>query len=387
MHRFLFLFTTIALFCAAAAKQPKVVKPAGPVHGVKTPGVLIPYESLKAEASIAVAAPPAGMLFTESIAIADGKGIQRLDAKTNAAFEPSRDIAGLDKPCGGLLSAFSFVWTPVCGTAKLAKLEMRPVRTGPARGAGREGKGEAKPEVSAETKPEAKPEVKAEAKPGEPRPERKPEPPPAAPVFIDTGAAPTAVTAIAASEDSVWLLADAKTSLQRIDPIENRVVAEVRLPAGCQSIVSAERALWVACPSEAKLLRIDPRTNLVEKRIEVPAEPVAVAAGESSIWVLSRKEGKVSRIDPKTNKITATIELAIPNAEGTLAFGEGSLWASVPGFPLMRIAPATDKVVQQFHGEGGGVVHFGLGSLWVTSPKGTAVARFDPKRVLATLAD
>ena len=95
----------------------------------------------------------------------------------------------------------------------------------------------------------------------------------------------------------------------------------------------------------------------------------------------------MARIDPKTNKVTATIDLAVPNADGTLAFGEGSLWSSLPGFPVIRIAPDTDKVAQQFHGEGGGLVHFGLGSVWVGAVNSGAVARFDPKRVLATLAE
>jgi hypothetical protein len=53
----------------------------------------------------------------------------------------------------------------------------------------------------------------------------------------------------------------------------------------------------------------------------------------------------------------------------------------------MCIAPGSDKVVQQFHGDGGGIVHFGLGSVWVSAPKSKTVLRFDPKRILATLAD
>ena len=347
-----------------AAKPPKVVKPLLPAHGVKTPGVLIPYGSLKSAAEIALESPATGFLFTESIAMADASGVRRLDAKTNRPFEPALDIKGLDKPCGGLISAFSFVWTPVCGASSLAKLDMRPVPL--------PKEGEQQPKVE-----------KTDA----PKPEPTPLTPPAPPAFIATGTAPVAVAAITASEDSVWLLADAKTSLQRIDPKENKVVAEIRLPAACTAILAAEGSIWVACPGEAKLLRIDPRTNLVDKRIEVSAEPVSIAAGESSIWVLCRQEGKVARIDPKTNKVTATIDLAVPNADGTLAFGEGSLWASLPGFPLIRIAPATGKVAQQFHGDGGGVVAFGLGSVWVSAPQSKLVTRFDPKRVLATLAE
>lgn len=386
MHRrFLILFAG-AVWCAAAAKQPKVAKsPAAPIHGVKTPGVLIPFETLKSEAVITLASPPAALLFTESIALADTAGIHRYDSKTNAPFDPPRDLAGLDKPCGGMLSAFSFVWMPVCGKPALAKLDMRPVPAPPQ--PTEKAKADDKVVAGETKKPEdAKPEEKKASGERRSRGPRN-DTPPAAPAFLELASAPSAPAAIAATEDSIWLLADEKTSLQRIDPKENRIVAEVRLPPSCTSLLAAERSLWIACPSESKLLRVNPRTNLVEKRIDVAAEPVSVTAGESSIWVLSRKEGKVARIDPKTNKVTATIDLAVPNADGALAFGDGMVWASLPGFPVIRIAPATDKVVQQFHGDGGGRIHFGLNSLWVASAGVNRVIRFDPKRVLATLAE
>jgi hypothetical protein len=381
------------------AKDPKPAKIQAPAHGIKTPGVLIPYAGLKSDAEIALEAPATGFLFTDAIALNSDAGIRRFDAKTNKPFEPSKDIAGIEKPCGGLVNAFSFVWTASCGKLALAKVQMSPA----VRPAGRRGRpeGGAPPAEKAPTKEDAAKPVSAAPPPPPPPPARpatetakpaepaKAEPlkPPAPPVFIETGSAPVAVPALAASEDSIWMLSDAKTALLRIDPIANRIVAEMRLPAACASILYAESALWVACPSESRLLRIDPKTNLVEKRIEIAKEPLALAAGEGSIWVLCRKEGKIARIDPKTNKVSATIDLSIPNAEGMLAFGEGSLWASAPGYPVMRITPVNDKVAQQFHGEGGGIIHFGLGSVWVSSAKSKSVWRFDPKRIQATLAD
>lgn len=387
MRTCLYLIAAVAL-----AKDPKPPKNAVPAAGVKTPGVLIPAASLKAEAEFTLSSPPAGFHFSDAVSLAEAGGIRRFDAKTNKAFEPSRDIKEVAKPCGGLVNAFGALWTATCGTPALAKVELPPP---PREGRGGGGRGmTAKPDAAKPdaAKPEAeKAEAKLAAKPEPPKAEfAKPSPPPAKPkpaVFISLETAPAARAAVAASEDSVWLLADSKTSLQRIDPKEHKPVADLRLPSACASILYAEAALWVACPGETKLLKVDPKTNLVDKRIEVAAQPVALAAGEGSIWVLGRKEGKISRVDPKTNKVTATIELGVPNAEGTLAFGEGALWASVPGFPVMRIAPGTDKVVQQFHGEGGGLIAFGAGSVWVGSEKSSVVRRYDPKRIQATLAE
>jgi streptogramin lyase len=208
---------------------------------------------------------------------------------------------------------------------------------------------------------------------------------------IPTGSRITAKSAVAANEDSIWLLADSKTTLQRIDPKDNAIVGELRLPANCTSVLAADSSIWVTCPTEDRVIRIDPKTSLVSKRIEVAAEPVALAFGEGAVWVLGRKEGKISRVDPKTNKVVATIDLGIPGAAtGSLAFGEGSLWASLPGFPVIRISPTAEKekVLQEFHGEGGGgVITFGLGSVWVASPGVNSVKRYDPKRIVATLAE
>jgi virginiamycin B lyase len=315
----------------AVSAAPKDAKKK-PTVGVQTPGVQIPFASLKSDAEIKLEAAPTGAAFTTEAFIAAGAIVQRVDAKTN---KPGDKIAGLDNACGGLLNALSSLWTVNCGTKTLAKLDAKAAK------------------VTA---------------------------------TIEAGAV-VAPTALAASADSVWLLADDKTTLIRIDPKNNTPVAEVRLPTACTSVLSAESSLWVTCPSVDKVLRINPQTNLVEKRIDVPGQPIAVTFGEASIWVLAKKEGKVAQIDPKTNKVTATIDLAIPNANGSIVFGDGSVWASAPGFPVMRIHPGTAKLVQQFAGEGGGMIYSGLGAVWVTNPTAKTITRFDPKRIVATLAD
>jgi streptogramin lyase len=147
-------------------------------------------------------------------------------------------------------------------------------------------------------------------------------------------------------------------------------------------------ALWVTCPSENRVLRINPETTLVEKRIEVSVHPSALAIGESSLWVLCLKDGKVERIDPKTNKVTKTIETGVSGAgAGGIAFGQGSVWVTLSGFPITRIDVASEKVAQQFWGVGGGAIQFGQGSVWLTNVQDGTLWRIDPKRILATLAE
>jgi streptogramin lyase len=163
---------------------------------------------------------------------------------------------------------------------------------------------------------------------------------------VASGIGPARI-AIAATEDSVWALTDARGTVSRIDPQQNELVAEFRVFADCRSLTF----------------------------------------GESSVWVLTAKDGKVERIDPKTNKITKTIETGAPAAGGTISFGEGSVWVSTAAFPLTRIDPTTEKVAQQFRGAGGGVVQAGAGSVWLAGKDTGKLLRFDPKRIAATLAE
>jgi len=335
--RFRLLAATLLAAAAYSQKKP-APGPVLPKNGVKTPGVRIPFDSLKAEAEFAVGGKPGWFAFGERVLIPNEAlgTIARVNPRTSKEEEAWK---GFDKPCGGVAVAFESVWSPSCGGGAVSRIETKS------------GKVTAK---------------------------------------IETGA-PVALPAVAASSDSVWVLADAKTTLARIDPETNAIVAEMRLSEACSSILFAEQSLWVTCPKESKILRIDPKTNLVTKRIETPSRPVSAAFGEGSIWVLCQAEGKVTRIDPKTDKSTATIELGIPDAAGNIAFGEGSVWVTAPGFPITRIAPATDKVVQQFYGEGGGAIQAGPGAVWLANwakdgGKGT-VWKLDPKRIAATLAE
>jgi virginiamycin B lyase len=328
-------FALLLSLAIAADKTPKSAygkSPAAIKVGVKTPGVQIPFANLKPEAEFEATGNPEWIFFSAAVFAPGRDAIERIEPKTNKKGEP---IAAMAKPCGGMASGFGSLWAPVCGTSSLARIDAK--------------------------------------------------------TFKVTNAIPTGVASapgvIAATADSVWLLTDDKTTLARLDPDQDAVVAEVRVPAGCRSLIFGEAALWLACPAENKVLRVNPATNLVEKPIAVSAQPEALATGEGSIWALCRKDGKIDRIDPKTNKVSKTIELGTPNTSGEIAFGEGFIWVTQTGFPLARIDIGSETVVQQFTGEGGGAIAVSPGAVWLSNLKAGTIWRIDPKRVLATLPE
>ncbi|HEX8027419.1 MAG TPA: hypothetical protein VF491_03110, partial [Vicinamibacterales bacterium] len=147
------------------------------------------------------------------------------------------------------------------------------------------------------------------------------------------------------------------------------------------AIVFANDALWVTSGGN-RLTRVNPNNNEVIESIDVGPKAGRLAALDGSIWTLNQGDGSVSRVDAATNKVVATIKVGESVAAGEIAAGEGSVWISAIGVPLVRIDPRTNKVAQRFSGDGGGAVLVAHGSLWIAA--GPQVTwRLDPKLVAA----
>lgn len=320
---------SISAFAADKPGHKKTPAPTTPKIGIRTPGIQLAFSRLKAEAELPTPDKP------DWIFVSPGRGaaafiptknsIDKIDLKTN---KPGTPIPSLDRPCG-MVSAFGSLWIPVCGAHSLLRLDSRKLTT----------------------------------------------------VATIPAGTSSARGIVADSADSIWLLTDDKTTLSRIDPDQNVVVGELRVPADCHGLILAEKALWLACPSENKVLRVNPETNLVEESVKVSDQPISLASGAGSIWILCRKDGKIDRIDPKTNKVTKTIDLDVPAADGELAFGADFLWVTQTGFPLTRIDPMAETVLQQFYGEGGGAIDVSSDAIWLSNLKAGTVWRIDPKLV------
>jgi virginiamycin B lyase len=302
--------------------------------GVKAAGIQIPIANLKPDAIFEVPGGPDWIAVDESVWISNyPKGsVTRIDPKTNKVM--GAIPTGL-KPCSGLAAGFGSLWVPNCGDRTLSRVDLKSG------------------------------EVKA---------------------AISTGIA-NSEGGIAIGAGSVWLMTDDKGTLARFDPDTNKVVAEIYVATGSDVVAFGEGSVWVTSTTHDLLSRVDPKTNLVVETIHVGKKPRFLAVGEGAVWVLNQGDGSVSRVDPKTNKVSATIEAGVPGDGGDIAAGEGSVWVASFEFPLTRIDPFTNKVVQQFAGPGGDAVRVGLGSVWLSNLRQHNVWRIDPRRIEATIAE
>jgi YVTN family beta-propeller protein len=116
-------------------------------------------------------------------------------------------------------------------------------------------------------------------------------------------------------------------SVERVDPVNLKVVASIPLDSLPADIAADGQGVWVVERRDNLLVRIDPKTNQVVGRIKVGDAPFAVATDESSVWVANLDAGTVSRIDPKRDKVVATIKVGPRPTD--IAAGEDGIWVIV----------------------------------------------------------
>lgn len=305
-----------------------------PKPGVKTPGVRVPMTQLKPEAVYEIPGAPDWIAVGESVYVSNKpkNSITKIDVKENKV---AATITVGSKPCSGLAIGFGSLWVPLCGDNAVARVDLKTDKV-------------------------------------------------TATIPITIG---DSEGGLATGAGSVWILTDKKGTLARIDPDTNKVITEIRLVPGSYTAAFGEDAVWVTSTGQNLLIRVDPHTNLVTEQIKVGKKPRFLTIGGGFVWTLNQEDGSVTKVDPKTNKVAATIETGVPGEGGDIAYGEGSVWVTGFEFPISRIDPELNKVVQQFAGEGGDAIRAGLGSVWLCNLMKGTMWRIDPKRIAATLPE
>lgn len=144
---------------------------------------------------------------------------------------------------------------------------------------------------------------------------------------------------IAEGFGSVWVENHRASSISRIDPATNQVVAEI--PAGDHTcgLAVAEDGIWV--PSFDGIRRIDPQTNAVAQTIDTFSCGVGVA--EARLWSVG-EDSILRSFDPVTGDATEHVTVG---TDGVVTAGHGAVWAMDLTPDLWRIDPATGEVTKR----------------------------------------
>jgi YVTN family beta-propeller protein len=144
-------------------------------------------------------------------------------------------------------------------------------------------------------------------------------------------------------------MSDIESTLMRIDPRRNAVVARIKVSPP-ETTAAGDGAVWLSYPSESTVSRLDPATNKVMATIHVGPQPAGVALSPGAVWVANAGGPSVSRIDPATNRVVATIrvgpKLACCSEHMELSTDGDAVWAAVPNAnKVVQIDPATNSVI------------------------------------------
>lgn len=153
---------------------------------------------------------------------------------------------------------------------------------------------------------------------------------------------------------------------------------------GYQDLAATPAAVWVTDFNGSSVLRIDPATDRVVAKIDV-ADAMGVLPVGSSVWVTNHHEGTVTVIDQRTNRPTETIRLGTAGSNGPyrLAAGAGSVWIDEPNEnQVVRLGPdakvLTKIPVPAAFGDCGGILATAT-AVWVTGCHETSdIVRIDP---------
>ena len=139
--------------------------------------------------------------------------------------------------------------------------------------------------------------------------------------------------------------------------------------------------VWVTGFDSNQVIAVDPTTNTIAAWIPTGPHPRFLTSGAGSIWTLNQGDGSITRVDIKSRSATATIKAGIPGRGGEIAYGAGSVWATVFSIPLTRIDVAENKVTRQWIGPGGDSVRYGWDSIWLTDYKNGSLWRIPSAQV------
>ena len=312
------LAVTFSLRAQTTAQLPRAT-------GVGNAAVQRAMTSLHPLATLRVGGNPDWMaLSAESVWVTSSStnSVIRLNAATNEAGE----TVTVAKPCSGLAIGFGSLWVPSCAGHNLVRVDL-------------------------ETR-----KVVARL--------------PAGPADAEGG--------ITTGAGSVWMVTSPTGVLARIDPTSDRIVARIRIPPGSFAAAFADGSVWITSTEKSLLSRVDPVKNKLVSTTSVGKSPRFLTVGAGSVWTLNQGDGTISRVDTRTGKLSAVIKAGLSGAGGEIAYGEGSVWATLSGFPITKIDPATNQVAQQWAGKGGDSIRVGFGSVWLTDLHAGVVWRIDP---------
>jgi streptogramin lyase len=144
------------------------------------------------------------------------------------------------------------------------------------------------------------------------------------------------------------------------------------------------RTAWVACKEQARLVRLTLPGGRKTSTVGLGGPVIAVAVGLGSVWALDTGS-TLYRLDAKRARVTKRIQLGA-NAPYNIWIGGGAVWvADDQGAAVLRVSPASNKVVARIPvGDGPADMVFRGSQAWVVTHRDNTIFRIDTATNVAT---
>lgn len=180
---------------------------------------------------------------------------------------------------------------------------------------------------------------------------------------------------ITSGPDSVWLIADRRATLVRIDPGSGRVRQRIHVPPGSSNPLYGAGQIWVTRADGAQVTVVDADTGKITATVRSGPKPRFLTSGAGAVWTLNQGDGTLTRIDAKTRRVIQTTPLHTPGRGGDIKFGDGMVWTSFSRVPLTVVDGNTGFVLCQWTGPGGDALGIGYGAIWLTDYDAGTISR------------
>ncbi|MFN8629800.1 MAG: hypothetical protein U0838_05585 [Chloroflexota bacterium] len=163
--------------------------------------------------------------------------------------------------------------------------------------------------------------------------------------------------------------------------IDDAGAKRISITPAADWLMIAEGSVWTA--AGPGIVQLDPKTGDQRAFTKLLGICLGFDAGYGALWAGGCDDPAIWRIEPASGKVLATIPLSVPGLqdEGSVAAGEGGVWAISTDHQLIKVDPVSNKVAGTWPlPVGAAAVRAGLGSLWVTVSDANQLLRIDPKR-------
>jgi hypothetical protein len=202
------------------------------------------------------------------------------------------------------------------------------------------------------------------------------------PIGVGDGAGAPAV-----GDDTIWVPTTADGRLVRVTG--GRVAGRTLFgSAGTRgfldSAVVAGKSVWASSDAGGVIARMDGISGALGPKLTVPSRPGGLAEGGGFVWAFHFLQGAVTRIDEST-AVATHFETDL-SATG-IAYGEGSVWLLGVDDRIVRLDPASGRVLRTIRLQPtlkrvrsfieSWWLAYDDGALWTTLPNDAGVARID----------